>query len=116
VSPNVWVASCCVLVTGIGNGIAIACNALLVQRGTFDLLRGRSLTFVISITYALVGVGNGIGGLLLAPTGPRWIWGACGVLLVGAAAAGALMARNLGGETPAEDEVLPEATPVAAAH
>ena len=116
ISPNIWVASCCVLFTGIGNGVAINCNALLVQRGTFDLLRGRSLTFVISITYALLGLGNVLGGLLLAPTGPRFIWGACGAMLVVAALAGTLMARKLGGETPAEDEVLPEATPVAAAH
>jgi MFS family permease len=115
-SPNVWVASCCVLVTGVGNGVAIACNAILVQRGTFDLLRGRSLTFVISITYGLVGVGNGLGGLLLGPAGPRWIWASCGVMLVGAALAGLVLARNLGGETPAQDEVLPESTPVAAAH
>ncbi len=116
VSPNIWVASCCVLFTGVGNGVAINCNALLVQRGTFDLLRGRALTFVISITYALLGLGYALGGLLLDPTGPRWIWGACGALLVVAALVGTLMARKLGGETPAKDEVLPEATPVAAAH
>jgi MFS family permease len=116
VSPNVWVAAGCTLVAGVGNGVAIACNALLVQRGTFDLLRGRSLTFVMSITYVLVGVGNGLGGLFLHPLGPRWIWGACGVMLLGAALAGSLLARKLRGETPAEDEVRPEATPVAAAH
>jgi MFS family permease len=117
VSPNIWVAACCVLVTGVGNGVAIACNALLVQRGTFDLMRGRSLTFVISITYFLVGVGNGLGGLLLVRTGPRWIWGACGGMLVVAALAGSLLARRLGGETPAEDEhVRPEHASVVAAN
>jgi MFS family permease len=116
VSPNVWVGASCILVAGVGNGVAIACNALLVQRGTFDLMRGRALTFVMSLTYVLVGVGNGLGGLLLHQTGPRWIWGACGVLLLVAALSGALLARKLGGEAPAEDEVLPEGTPVAAAH
>jgi MFS family permease len=117
VSPNVWVASCFVLVTGVGNGVAVACNALLVQRGTFDLLRGRALTFVISVTYALLGVGNAVGGLLLDPTGPRWIWGLAGAMLVGAAAAGSLLARKLGGESPAEAErIAPERTPVAAAN
>jgi MFS family permease len=116
VSPNVWVGAACILVAGVGNGVAIACNALLVQRGTFDLMRGRALTFVMSLTYVLVGVGNGLGGLLLHQTGPRWIWGACGVLLLVAALSGALLARKLGGESPAEDEVLPEGTPVAAAH
>jgi MFS family permease len=115
-SPNVWVGAACILVAGVGNGVAIACNALLVQRGTFDLMRGRALTFVMSLTYVLVGVGNGLGGLLLHQTGPRWIWGACGVLLLVAALSGALLARKLGGESPAEDEVLPEGTPVAAAH
>jgi len=115
-SPNVWVAAICVLFAGVGNGAAIACNALLVQRGTFDLVRGRALTFVMSITYVLVGVGNGIGGLLLDPAGPRWIWGACGATLVVAAVAGRLMARKLGTETPAEAEVRAESPRVATAH
>lgn len=115
-SPNIWVAIGCVLVAGIGNGAAIACNALLVQRGTFDLMRGRALTFVMSLTYVLVGVGNAAGGLLLAPTGPRWIWGACGMLLLVAALAGSLLARNLRGEVPAEAEARPAPAPIAAAN
>ena len=115
-SPNVWVAAICVLFAGVGNGAAIACNALLVQRGTFDLVRGRALTFVMSITYVLVGAGNGIGGLHLDPAGPRWIWVACGATLVVAAVAGRLMARKLGTETPAEAEVRAESPRVAAAH
>jgi MFS family permease len=115
-SPNVWVAAGCVLVAGVGNGTAIACNALLVQRGTFDLMRGRALTFVMSLTYLMAGVGNALGGLALHQTDPRWIWGAAGALLAVAALAGVLLARKLGGETPAADEVRPERTPVAAAH
>jgi MFS family permease len=103
-SPNVWVAAFCTLVAGVGNGSAIACNALLVQRGTFDLMRGRALTFVMSITYVLAGIGNGLGGLVLEHRNPRWIWGATGVLLLIAALAGRLMARKLGNETPAEAE------------
>jgi MFS family permease len=116
-SPNVWVGAICVLFAGVGNGAAIACNALLVQRGTFDLMRGRALTFVMSITFVLVGVGNGVGGLLLNRTSPRWIWAACGIGLLVAAVAGRLLARNLKGETPAEDEVRSEARrPAVAAH
>jgi len=115
-SPNVWVAAGCLLVAGVGNGIAIACNALLVQRGTFDLMRGRALTFVMSITYVLVGVGNGLGGLLLNRTSPRWIWAACGLGLLVAAIAGRLLARHLGSETPAEAEVRAEPASMAAAH
>ncbi|HZC75970.1 MAG TPA: hypothetical protein VE220_08365, partial [Gaiellaceae bacterium] len=42
------------------------------------------------------------------PWGPRWIWGACGVMLVVAALAGRLLARRLGGEAPSEAEARPE--------
>jgi MFS family permease len=115
-SPNVWVAALCVLFSGAGNGTAIACNALLVQRGTFDLMRGRALTFVMSITFVLVGVGNGIGGLLLDRMSPRWIWAGCGLGLLVAAVAGRLLARKLGSEAPSAAEVRREAAPVAAAH
>jgi len=116
-SPNVWIAAICCVFSGIGNGAAIACNALLVQRGTFDLMRGRALTFVMSVTFVVVGVGEGVGGLLVHRVGARWIWsGAGGVVLV-AAVAGSLLARNLGSETAAEAEVVPaEPASVAAAN
>ena len=43
-SPNVWIAAVCVVVFGLGNGTAVVCNALLVQRGAPDVLRGRAFT------------------------------------------------------------------------
>ncbi|HEU5477915.1 MAG TPA: MFS transporter [Gaiellaceae bacterium] len=114
-SPNVWVAAACCVVFGLGNGGAVACNALLVQRGTFDLLRGRALTFVMSVTYALLGVGEGLGGLFLNQAGARWLWGGSAGLLLVAALCGSLLARKLGGETAAAAEVAPtERTPVTA--
>lgn len=116
-SPNVWVAAACCVVAGLGNGAAIACNALLVQRGTFDLMRGRALTFVMSVTYVLVGIGDGVGGLFVHRAGARWIWGWAGGAVLVAALAGSLLARKLGGETAAEAEVVPaEAASVAAAN
>jgi MFS family permease len=113
-SPEVWVAAACCVVAGVGNGVAIACNALLVQRGTFDLLRGRALTFVMSATYVLVGIGEGAGGILVHSTGSRWIWAGAGGALLVAAIVGSVLARNLGSETAAAAEVRPDATPVAA--
>jgi MFS family permease len=113
-SPDVWVAAVCCVVFGVGNGSAVACNALLVQRGTFDLLRGRALTFVMSATYLLVGVGEGLGGLELHRAGARWIWGGAGATLVVASIAGWALARRLGGEEPAEAETRSSAAPVPA--
>jgi MFS family permease len=120
-SPNVWVAAVCAVVLGMGNGAAVTCNALLVQRGTFDVLRGRALTFVMSATYVLLGIGTLVGGLFLrrpvAPDAPRWLWGAAGAAAVVAAVAGSLLARNLGGETVSQAEaVQAEHAPVAAAN
>jgi MFS family permease len=121
VSPDVWVAALCAVVLGIGNGAAVACNALLVQRGTFDLLRGRALTFVMSVTYLFVGIGLGIGGVFLrkpiqADT-PRWIWAGSGAVLLAAALAGVLLARNLESETAGQVEAgQAERSPVAAAN
>jgi MFS family permease len=113
-SPDVWVAAACCVVAGLGNGVAIVSNALLVQRGTFDLLRGRALTFVMSATYALLGIGQGFGGAFVRPSNARWVWGGAGGALLLAAVAGSLLARHLGGETASEAEVGREATPVAA--
>ena len=115
-SPNVWIAAVCCVVCGIGNGGAIACNALLVQRGTFDLLRGRALTFVMSVTYVLVGIGQGVGGVFVHRAGPRWIWAGSGAALLVAALAGALLASRLGGESAAEAEVRPDTPQVATAN
>ena len=107
-SPNVWVAALCCVVLGIGNGSSVACNALLVQRGTFDVLRGRALTFVMSATYLAVAVGELAGGSYVhdgvGPNVPRWEWGVAAASLAVAAVAGWAIARKLGGETAAEGE------------
>jgi MFS family permease len=117
-SPNVWVAAGCMIVMGLGNGAAVTCNALLVQRGTFDVLRGRALTFVMSATYVLLGIGEVVAGLFLRPPVaagvPRWLFVAAGVASVVAAFAGWLLARNLGGETASQAEAMQ--APVAAAN
>ena len=117
VSPNVWVAAACCVVIGIGNGTAVLCNALLVQRGTFDAMRGRALTFVMSATYLAVAVGEFAGGAFVhegvGPDVPRWEWGAAAASLAVAAVAGWAIARTLGGETAAAGEHAPAAVATA---
>lgn len=91
-APNVWVAAACCLVGGVGDGVAIICNALLVQRGAADRVRGRALTLVMSVTYVLNGAGTVIAGALVHITGSRWIWAGSGVsFAVGSLAAFALV-------------------------
>jgi MFS family permease len=84
-SPNVWVGACFLFFSGIGNGCAIVCNALLVQRGVADSSRGRALTVLMSFTLVLAGIGNAVGGAVIDRTGPRAVWvGGALVVLVGA--------------------------------
>jgi MFS family permease len=91
-APNVWVAAACCVVGGVGDGVAIVCNALLVQRGAADRVRGRALTLVMSVTYVLNGAGTVIAGALLHVTSSRWVWAGGAVsFAVGAVAAFGLL-------------------------
>jgi dTMP kinase len=106
VSPNVWVALPCFVLAGIGNGTAVVCNSLLVQRGAEDAIRGRVFTAIMSVNYAVYGLGFLIAGPLTDRVGPRWIFGGVAVVL----AFTSLLAYALGrtvprvAERPAEAE------------
>ncbi len=102
-SPNVWIAAVCCLVGGVGDGVAIVCNALLVQRGAADRIRGRALTLVMSATYTLNGAGVVIAGAVVHVTGSRWIWAGGAVsFALGAVAAYALVRQAESLEPAAE--------------
>jgi dTMP kinase len=103
-SPNVWVAAVFCVVAGLGDGAAIVCNALLVQRGAPDVMRGRALTLVMSATYFLTGVGTVLAGALLHLGGARWVWIGAGISFVCAAVAGYTLAR---GSSEADADVQP---------
>jgi MFS family permease len=96
VSPDVWVAAVCCVAGGVGNGVAVACNYLLVQQGTTDDVRGRALTVVMSVTLAVTAVAYGIGGALLHTVSPRWIWAGAGGAYALAALLGYVLARERG--------------------
>ncbi len=95
-SPNVWVAAVCVVVSGAGNGVALVCNALLVQRGAPDRLRGRVFTVLMSSNYAVLGLGMAAAGPLTNAFGARWVWGGSACLSVLAAVVGFALARGIG--------------------
>ena len=81
VAPNVWFSLPCFVLAGIGNGIAVVCNSLLVQRGAPDAIRGRVFTVIMSVNYAVYGLGFVIAGPLTDSVGPRWVFGGVGVVL-----------------------------------
>jgi len=100
VSPDVWVAAVCVVVSGAGNGAAIVCNALLVQRGAPDRLRGRAFTVLMSSNVTFLAFGMVLAGRLTEAFGPRWVWGLAAILSVAAAAIGFALARSVPAAPP----------------
>jgi len=84
-SPNVWVAAAFVVVSGLGNGAVVVCNAVLVQRNAPDRLRGRAFTVVMSVGYSFFGLGMIVAGPLTNGFGARAAWGISAVLCAVAA-------------------------------
>jgi MFS family permease len=90
-SPNVWVGAASMALGGSGNGAAIVCNSLIVQRGAPDHLRGRAFTTIMSVNFALLGFGMALAGPITSAVGARWVF-ALAASLSGLAA---LVARGL---------------------
>jgi len=95
IAPNVWVATFSVVVSGIGNGAAVVCNALFVQRGAPDELRGRVFTVLMSSTYLVLGIGMAVAGPLTNEVGARWVWGGAAAITAVAAGTGLALARGI---------------------
>ena len=84
-APSIVVAVPAVILASIGNGAAVVCNALLVQRGAPDELRGRAFTVIMSSNYALLGLGMIAAGGLTDAYGARWVWGGAAAAYLAAA-------------------------------
>ncbi len=94
-APNVWVAAACVLLSGAGNGSAIVCNALLVQRGAPDQLRGRVFTVLMSSNMLILTLGMVAAGPLTDAVGPREMWAGAAILSAIACVVGLALARGV---------------------
>jgi MFS transporter, DHA3 family, macrolide efflux protein len=102
-APNVWVAALVVIAAGAGNGVAVITNALLVQRGAPDRLRGRAFTVVMSIGYSVLGLGMIVAGPLTNAIGARAVWGISAGLTAVGALVGYVLVRGVTPEArPAE--------------
>ena len=94
VAPDVWVALPCFVLAGIGNGTAVVCNSLFVQRGAPDKLRGRVFTAIMSVNYAAYALGFVIAGPLTDRVGPRWVFAGVGAVLALASLVAYALARG----------------------
>jgi MFS family permease len=92
-SVDIWMCAVCCAVSGVGNGVAVVCNAMLVQR-TPDAVRGRALTFVMSATWLWMAASIVVTGALMSPTDARWVWGVSAALLAAGALVGYALARE----------------------
>jgi MFS family permease len=106
VSPSLWFAAAAMVVVGFGNGIAVVCNALLVQRGAPDELRGRAFTIIMSTNYAVLGISMAAAGLVTDALGARWAWALAAAFAALAALLGYVLAPRTIEE--AQSELTPE--------
>jgi MFS family permease len=95
VSPTVWVAVAFMVAFGTGNGVAIVCNPVFVQRGAPDEVRGRAFTLIMSVNFAMLGLAMAAAGPFTDAVGPRWVWGFMAGAYALAAAVALVLARPL---------------------
>jgi len=94
-ASSIYIAVPAVVIASLGNGAAVVCNALFIQRGAPDELRGRAFTVIMSSSYATLGAGMIAAGWLVDLYGARWVWGlAAMVYLLGALCTVALAPRG----------------------
>lgn len=94
-SGSIWLAVPFVVGGAAGNGAAIVCNRLLVQRGAPDQYRGRALATIMSSNYAVLGLAMAAAGIATDVVGARTVWITAGVVYLVAALVALVMTRWL---------------------
>jgi MFS family permease len=115
IAPNIWIAAAAMVLSGIGNGVAVVANITLVQRGAPDHLRGRAFTVIMSANFVVLGAAMFAAGPLTDRYGARWIWGGSAIVLAVAAALAFVLCRALLLETFPEPADLASQAPTAGA-
>ena len=93
-APTLAVAAILAAVATVGNGVAIVCNQLFVQRGAPDRMRGRALAVLMSIYYGVLGLAMAGAGIVTDVAGPRATWALAGCVYLGASLAAFIMTRH----------------------
>ena len=105
-SPSIWIALPFIVGSAVGNGAAIICNQVLVQRGAPDRYRGRALAFIMSANYAVLGLAMAGAGVLTDAVGPRRVLIGAAVVAFFAVLVSLVMTRWLPAAREDEEEVL----------
>jgi MFS family permease len=113
-ASSIWVAVPFIVAGAAGNGTAIVCNQILVQRGAPDRYRGRALATIMSSNYAVLGLAMAGAGVLTDAFGARWVWIGAGVTYFVAALVALVMTSWLPAAAEEQDEALEAAGEAAA--
>ncbi len=105
-SGSIWLAVPFVIGGAAGNGAAIICNRLLVQRGAPDQYRGRALATIMSSNYAVLGLAMAAAGVLTDVFGARAIWIAAGAIYLLGSLVALVMTRWLPVRGTEEQEAI----------
>jgi MFS family permease len=105
-SPSIWIAVPFVVGSAAGNGAAIICNQVLVQRGAPDRYRGRALAFIMSSNYAVLGLAMAGAGVLTDVVGARRVLVGAALVNLVAVAVSLVMTRWLPPSPEDEEEAL----------
>jgi len=105
-ATSIWVAVPFIVAGAAGNGAAIVCNQVLVQRGAPDRFRGRALATIMSSNYAVLGLAMAASGLLTEAFGARWVWVAAGAVYFFAAAVALVMTRWMPAAADQQEEAV----------
>ena len=93
--PPFALATALLVVAGAGNGLLLTANAMLVQQGATDDLRGRSFILIMSTNAIVLTVASIGAGVLADHAGARLVWALAALAIVIAGVAGWLLARPL---------------------
>jgi MFS family permease len=95
-APSLWIAAPLACAATFGNGAAIVCNQLFIQRGAPDQMRGRAVAVLMSSTYATLAVAMAGAGVLTGLLGGRTMWALGGGIWLCCSVAALALTRNLG--------------------
>jgi MFS family permease len=103
---SIWLAIPFIVGGAIGNGAAVVCNLLLVQRGAPDRFRGRAFATIMNTNYGILGLAMAASGVLIDVVGAREVWLGGGILYLAGAAVALVLTSWLPVITGDEDEVM----------